>query len=342
MSFKDIKGQDRAVGLLKEYIRQGHLKGGYLFAGSEGIGKMHTAYTLAKSVNCLKEDSDSCDSCASCLKIEKNEHPDVHIINHADSFIASPTRRKNAESESTDAVKIVDIRQLQRDISLRPYEGKTKVFVIDNAHNLTPEAQNALLKILEEPPRDSLIVLITSRPSFLFKTIISRCKVIRFYPLERRRLEDILRRDYSLDINLAHFLAYFSEGRMGAALRLKETEILKEKNRIIDEFIVSDRLSLESPIVSDREEVRGYLNILATWFRDLYLVKTGIQHAELINLDRKEQILKTMNRYSFLELDGIMNSISGAFLYLDQNVNIKLLLASLREDINYGTYARAA
>ncbi len=342
MSFKDIKGQDSVIALFKEYIRQGRLRGGYLFIGPDGVGKMHTAYTLAKSINCLKNNSDSCDACPSCLKIAKNEHPDVHIFNHPGQFIGHAGHHSKAESGNLEAIKIEEVRQLQRDINLRPYEGRVKVFVIDNAHNLTPEAQNALLKTLEEPPKDSLIILISSKPALLFKTITSRCKSARFYPLDRRALEEELRRSYSLDGGLAHFLAYFSEGRMGAALRLKEIDIMKEKNRIIDEFTGSGGLNPESFFAPDRDKLCGCLNILAAWFRDIYMAKMGIQHAELINLDRKEQVIKAMNHYTFLELDGILGSISNAFLYLEQNVNIKLLLSSLREDMKYGTYTRAA
>jgi len=312
MSFKTIKGQDKALNILKGYIQQSRLGGGYLFAGPEGVGKRLVAKTLAKLTNCLEEGIDSCDECSSCKKIESNQHPDVHIIESADAQI-----------------KIEFIRQLQREINLRPYEGRKKIFIIDNAHRLTDEAQGAILKILEEPPSNSLIILISDKPSLLFKTIISRCKILIFSHLPRVELKEILKKDYSLDNSMAHFLAYFSEGRLGSALRLKDTDILRQKNRVINNFVFSRKPVLDNLSAQNREEVRGYLNILATWFRDIYLIKIGMPHSEIINFDRKDELLKLMSRFSFSDLNEIMDSISDSIFYLERNINIRLLLYTL-------------
>ena len=314
MSFRDIKGQDRPLQILREYIKQSRFTGSYLFVGEDGIGKKLVAKTLAKALNCENETLDSCDRCVPCLKIESDQHPDVHRL----------------DTEASDSIKIEYIRQLQKDISLKPYEGKKKVFIIDDAHNLTAEAANALLKILEEPPEDSLIILISAKPALLFKTIVSRCKCFRFYPLQRTKLEEILKNDFHLDNNLAHFLAYFCEGRFGRALRLKDINILKEKNRIIDGFALARRSDLENLSIENRNNVRDYLNILAGWFRDIYFVKVGMPYAELINLDRKDDLLKNMGRYTLFDLEEILNSLSNSLLYLEQNVNTKLLLSNLR------------
>lgn len=312
MSFQDIKGQDKSIQLLKRYIEQSRLQGGYLFAGPEGVGKKLVAKSLAKTVNCENRTLDCCDKCASCLKIEMNQHPDVHII-------------EGIETE----IKIEYIRQLQRDINLKPYEGKIKVFIIDNAHSLTAEASGAILKILEEPPKNSLIILISDKPALLFKTIISRCKILKFSPIKRAELKEIFKKNYSLDNNTAHFLAYFSEGRLGRALRLKDTDILREKNRIIDKFALSPRVNLNNFSIQNKEEVRGYLNILATWFRDIYLVKIGMPYCEIINLDRKDELLLAMSRFSYLDLNQIVDSISDAIFYLERNINVRLLLYDL-------------
>ena len=314
MSFKDIKGQDRPIQILEGYIEQLRLEGGYLFIGPEGVGKKLVAKQLAKQVNCLQDNFDTCDRCVSCMKIENNQHPDVHIIENA------------LEPE----IKIESIRQMQRDISLKPYEGKRKVFIIDNAHRLTAEAQGAILKTLEEPPAGSLIILISDKPALLFKTIISRCKILKFLPLKREELKEIFKRDYSLDNNTAHFLAYFSEGRLGRALRLKDTDVLREKNRIIDKFTLSPRTyDLANLPIENKEDVRGMLNILATWFRDIYLIKIGMPYSEIINFDRKEELLKLMSSFSFLDLNEILYSISDSISYLERNINIKLFLYDL-------------
>jgi len=247
------------------------------------------------------------------LKIEKNQHPDVHII----------------EAGDNDSVKIEDIRNFQREASLRPYEGKKKVFIIDNAHNFTPEAANAILKILEEPPKDSLIILISSKVNLLFKTVISRCQIIKFYPLPRIELENILKSDYNLDIAMAHFLAYFSEGRIGYALKLKDGDIFIEKNKIIDEFFNKKIDLAGGHAATGRDHMRALLNILAVILRDIYLVKSNMPEDQIVNLDRKSDLARIAKGYDFTALNQAIDSVSDSLLRLDQNINAKLLLSNL-------------
>lgn len=318
MSFKDIKGQDTPIAQLKQAFLHSAIPGAYLFTGEEGVGKHLTAFNLAKAINCSSGSFEPCEACPSCLKINKRQHPDVHFI----------------ESQDLEAIKIDDIRGLKKDIALRPYEAKKKVFIINDAHNLTADAANALLKVLEEPPGNSLIILVSAKPALLFKTIISRCQILRFNPLDRGRLEGILKDDYRVGDSLAHFLAYFCEGKIGLALRLKDTDILKEKNEIIDAFLISRKSAiLESPYMQDKLKLRKSLNMLAAWFRDIYLVKIGISYSKLINLDRKEDLLKLMPHYSLVDLDEIIASISNSLLYMEYNVNTKLLLYNLKAQL---------
>ena len=349
MSFKDIKGQDKPIQILKEYIKHSRLTGSYLFTGEEGVGKKLVAKTLAKALNCESQALDSCDRCASCLKIEKGQHPDIHVLEGSVSSGVNLEQDQRIGAQVSDSLKIEYIRQLQKDINLKPYEAKLKVFIIDNAHNLTAEASNALLKILEEPPPGSLIILISAKPALLFKTIISRCKMMKFYPLQRTKLEEILKKDFHLDNNLAHYLAYSCEGRIGRVLKLKDTDILKEKNRIIDAFTPLEtmnrqkkdmvsltgfnlvrRTGLDKLSIENRNNARNHLNILAGWFRDMYLIKIGAPYGGLINLDRKDELLRLMQRYTFTDLYEIFNSLSRSLLCLEQNINIKLLLSNLR------------
>ncbi|MDD5596141.1 MAG: DNA polymerase III subunit delta' [Candidatus Omnitrophica bacterium] len=320
MSFKDIKGQEKPINFLKESIKGDYLAGAYLFLGPDGVGKAMVAKTLAKALNCLEEQADACEKCPSCIKIEKNQHPDVH-------FVASIGEE---DDEQVEAIKIEDIRLLQRQINLRPFEGKKKVFIINNAHQMTAESANALLKILEEPPKNSLIILISSKSTRLFKTIVSRCRMIKFSPLPRKELEVALKNEYHLAPEQAHFYSFFAEGRLGMALALKDTNIFNEKNLVIDQFISVNHASLDNLAAKDKESLRGYLNLLVVWLRDIYLLKSGLPHGEIINLDRKEELLKLMGNYSFSELDEALKFISRALLYLEQNVNAKLIFANLK------------
>jgi DNA polymerase-3 subunit delta' len=292
------------------------MEGGYLFAGPEGIGKKMAALALAKTLNCLEAKTEACGHCASCLKIESGQHPDVHII-----------------SGEGAQIKIEAIRQLQKDVNLKAYEGVFKVFIIDNAHTLSAEAGNCLLKILEEPPKKSLIILISDKPNLLFKTVISRCKVLKFLPLKREALELILKKEYKLDVQGAHFLAYFSEGRLGQALKLKDSGILVKKNNLIDKFVLASRPDIDGMAAQDKEEVRFSLNLLAAWFRDIYLLKAGLPEQEVINSDRREDLTRSAGSFSFLDLEAIFTNISTAISYLEKNVNTRLLLFNLRMEL---------
>jgi DNA polymerase-3 subunit delta' len=312
MSFKNIQGHARSVGILQRYLEDSRLSGGYLFTGPEGTGKKLVALTLAKALNCSEGKADSCDACVSCGKIDRSDHPDVHLLASGD-----------------DEIKIETIRQLQKELSFRPYEGKVKVFIIDNAHKLTADAANCLLKVLEEPPKQSLIILISDKPALLFRTIVSRCKTVKFSSMPRKSLEQALSASHGLDAGMSHFLAYFSEGRIGSALSLKDTGIVQKKNECIDKFILSDAGLSERGSKQERQELKRQLGIIATWFRDIYMLKIGMPHQELINLDRKDELLRSMGKFTFDEIDDILQSVSDAVLYLDQNINSKLVMQSI-------------
>ena len=312
MRFSDILGHEKPLNTINAYIEGSCFSGGYIFSGPEGIGKKTVAKIIAQKLNCTAQSEKPCGSCSSCLKIEKLQHPDLHII----------------ESDASQ-IKIEDIRNLQREASFRPYEGLMKVFIIDDAHRLNPESANSLLKILEEPPSKSLIILITHKPQNIFKTILSRCKVIRFSPLAITRLEDVLIKDYLIERAAAHFLSFYAEGRLGLALRLKDTKIFEEKNKIFDSFMHSAKPLDRNLATQNKEQLRSYLNILASCFRDIYLLKAGISDTELIHLDRRNDLLKLMHEFSFRQLDSILTVISESVLYLENNINSKLLLHNL-------------
>jgi len=312
MRFSDILGHEKPLNIINAYMESSRFSGGYIFSGPEGIGKKTVAKIIAQKLNCTAQSDRPCGNCSSCLKMEKLQHPDLHII----------------ESESSQ-IKIEDIRSLQKEANFRPYEGVMKVFIIDDAHRFNPEAANSLLKVLEEPPKDSLIILITHKPQNIFKTILSRCKVIRFSPLAIAALEEVLVKDYLVDRLLAHFLSFYCEGRIGVALRLKDSKILEEKNRVFDSFTLSGRQLDRNLKTHNKEQLRSYLNILASWFRDIYLLKVGISDKELIHLDRQNDLLKLKNEFSFKQLDSMMATISESMLYLEKNINSKLLLHNL-------------
>ncbi len=351
--FDQIKGQDNPIQLLRSYLRNGRLTGAYLFSGPEGVGKYAVARILAQAVNCLESPDDACGRCASCLKIAGFSHPDVFIIDLSVYYDPASGRavpppqqdeggnlRGKKETAHGADIKIDYIRALRDEINLRPYEGRKKVFIINDAHTLTRDAQDAFLKTLEESVPDSLIILISDKPSLLAKTIISRCRTLKFGALRREALESILSEDFGLgERDAAHYVAYFSEGRMGYAARLAGRKgLLAEKNRVIDEFTCSAGGLKESALINrlekaGREEIFETIKILAAWFRDVYVLKSGAGRREIVNLDRAEDAARCAASYSFEELEGKLRYLSDSVFYLEHNLNVKLLLSNIRMEL---------
>jgi len=325
MAFKDIKGQERAVEFFRNCVNRDRLAHAYLFSGFGGLGKTLLAQILAKFLNCenpVKKVSsliDCCDSCASCRKIDSSNHPDVHWI--------EPVGRSGR-------VAIDQVRSMQKQISLKSYEGRFKVFIIQDAHKMTQEAANCLLKTLEEPPDWSLVILTATNISGLLPTIISRCQIIKFYPLNYDRLKEILKADYALDEGYLHFLSAASEGRIGRALSLKNEDSFVKKNRLIDKICAVERgASFNMFNIKDKKNLPTQIRYLLNWFRDILIFKAGAAAADVINADRIEDIKSWASIYSFDDLEQVIAKINTAHRLIEQNVNPKIALEVMLGEI---------
>jgi DNA polymerase-3 subunit delta' len=314
--FSDIKGQERAFNLLDKYLRGRQVPSALLFTGPKGVGKKKSAFSLAKALNCEDNPGLGCTSCVSCVKIDRSLHPDIHFF-----------------TDETGAIKIEDIRKLQRQITLKPYEARAKVFIIDNAHKMGPEASNAILKILEEPPEHSHIILISDKPFLLFKTVISRCQIVKFGALGRDKLKNILKERYQLSEKISHYAAYFSEGRPQTAQEMAKDDLIEQKNRIIDCFVLGNDQAFEELSAKDRDEAALSLQVMAGWIRDLYLHKAGTPAQKLINFDREADIERLSGLFSIQELEAMIDALSDSLLYLQDNVNVRLVLTNLRASL---------
>ncbi len=315
MSFNQVIGQDLAVRILKNALKEKRAGASYLFYGPQGVGKAWTAKQFAKSLNCQKSSSeDSCDACSVCLRIDKREFPDLHWF---DDF------------DGTRSLKIEQVRQLQERISLRPFEGVFKIFVIDNCEVLTLEAANCLLKVLEEPPFDSVIILISRSLNLVIPTIASRCQKIKFNGLSREALESVLNKEHRMDERTSRYLAYYLDGRLGEALELARGDFLGRKNDILDKFIHADNSRELEELFKDKAQGRKTLSILISWFRDILFVKTRVSGG-LINHDRASEIIDWANKYSDAQVFMIFTHLTKTFECMEKNINIKLLIDNLR------------
>jgi len=260
--FKNILGQQKAVLSLQAQLRTNRIAQAYLFAGPEGVGRKKTAIEVAKALNCRdKEQIEPCDECPSCRKIDKNIHPDVHLIDFA--WQAGLLEEK---PEQQTQIKIDVIREIQREISLKRFEGNYKVFIIDQAEKMSQSAMNCLLKTLEEPPENSLLILVTTSQDMLTQTIISRCQIIKFNRLMDSIIHKILTEKFNLSTNLDR-ITKFANGSVAKASSedfIEKTEFVNElwsglKSKEDDTI---NLLELSKKISHDSEQTREFINNL--------------------------------------------------------------------------------
>ena len=319
MSFQDIKGHDNIVRLFKKELGSGKTASSYLFFGPESAGKTQFAKTLAKALNCLNLKDDSCDKCLFCNKIDNNHHPDVSWVE---------------TEEGKDAISIEQIRELQRQINLKPYEGRTKVFIIKESHRMTMDGANCLLKTLEEPPENSVIILITSRVDEVLATVRSRCKKVKFDALELKlRIELLKKQGFNNDETL--FLSRLANSGISISADSegkKEFGIFEYRNRIVDEFNSQKTLLDEGSFIfgESKERMKFAISILESWFRDIMILKAGGPQSILINADRKEELKALKEKFSLAELEDILKGIEDARFYIDRNVGPKVALNNLK------------
>lgn len=202
MPFADVLGHDHVKEVLARLIARGRLPGAMLLAGPSGVGKRKLATSVARSLVCEKAAGEACGRCGGCLRSAKGLHPDLFLIEPA-----TPT-----------SIKIDQVRDAVREILSRPFEGRARAFVIDDAHLLTEEASNALLKALEEPPATSHVLLVTASPQALLPTIRSRCQLLRVGALPAALIESYLRDQAGVDPADAHLRASLCGGSLGQAL----------------------------------------------------------------------------------------------------------------------------
>ena len=284
MQFSSIIGHDRQVDILKRALANGALAHAYLFSGEPGIGKRLTAYALAAALNCeAPGPAGGCGACPACRRIAGGIHPDVRVVmpESRDEQLLSTWSSKEIEKAS-DEIKIDQIRRAQESISLKPSEGRKKVLIVDGAETMNEASQNAFLKTLEEPPGDSLIILITSLPQSLLPTIRSRCQALVFQPLPRHTLAEVIRENRGLSEEDAWFIAALSRGSLGRALAMDVQKEKAERERflVLREGLAGMRddeiLTLADGIARDRDGFGRMLDIGIEGLRDrLVFQETG-------------------------------------------------------------------
>jgi len=288
MPFSSVTGHRSVIELLARAVARQALPPSLIFAGPEGVGKRRTALALAQALNCEHPQTtaaggtDACGRCASCTRIARGVHADILIIEPGDS----------------GSIKVDQVREAIDRAAYRPFEGRRRLVMVDEADALQSEAQNALLKTLEEPPAASVFVLITARPDVLLPTVRSRCQRIRFGPLSPQDVASVLMGEHGLAAAEAQAAAAAADGSVGRALADGAEEAIDAREaaaRVLGAAAFSDvRRRLEAAKVlagsgADRDEVSRRLLAMSSLLRDLGVLSAGAAHA-LANADLQPQL----------------------------------------------------
>ncbi len=362
MSLSQVAGQEKVITILKRAFEQNRVPHAYLFHGDEGVGKEYMAIELAKSLLCRESTvkGESCDRCSHCLRIRKMTHPDVIPIFPSplsmksdeeqmvlQSLAENPYRRTELWANPT--ISIERIRELKRKAGFKSFEGRGRVVIILDAHQMTPSAANSLLKILEEPPDKMSFILVTSSISQMLDTIRSRCQPVRFALLSQETIEKMLVERDKIEPEKAQIVGRIAFGNYQRACELLE-ENLPEQREFSVEILRAilktdfDRLTLVESLVRDKEKlhIKELLGLLLLWLRDALILSecksdSSFSRPEilkkLVNIDKIETLEKFIGAFQQVNYDEMIFEIDNALDLINRNVNLTLILVVLFDNM---------
>ena len=326
--FDDIIGHEQIIEHLQNAIELDKVSHAYIINGEKGTGKMLIADAFAMTLQCEKQERIPCLKCHSCKQALSGNQPDIIHVTH----------------EKPGSISVEEIRtQLNSDIMVKPYSSPRKVYIIDEADKLTVQAQNALLKTIEEPPAYTVIVMLTSNADALLPTILSRCVLLNIKPvadkvLKRYLMERLKVPDYKADLSIA-----FARGNVGKAVALASSEnfdLIKKDAldmlRYLEDMEIHEVVEWVKKTSEYKLEINDFLDILTVWFRDVLLFKATNDVNMLIFKDEVQEIKKKAAHSSYNGLEEIINAIEKAKVRLNANVNfdltIELMLLAIKEN----------
>ena len=326
--FTDIIGQEQLKEHLQNAISMNKVSHAYIINGERSSGKEFIARIFAMTLQCEKGETEPCGECHSCKQAMSNNQPDIIYIGH----------------EKPNTIGVEDIRgQINNDIGIKPYSSPRKIYIMNEGEKMTVQAQNALLKTLEEPPEYAVILILTTNVEALLPTILSRCVVLNMKPVPDAQVKKYLMEELGVPDYKANICVAFARGNIGKAKLLassEEFEKVKDEAitlvKYINDMEINEIVKAIKKITEYKFDVNDYLDILSVWYRDVQLYKATKDINSLIFKDELQQIRRVADRSTYEGIETIVNALQQAKRRLEANVNfdltMELLLLTIKEN----------
>ena len=327
-TFKDIIGQEQLKEHLQNAIAMNKVSHAYIINGERSSGKEFVAKIFAMTLQCEKGGTEPCGECHSCKQAMSQNQPDIIFVSQ----------------EKPNSIGVEDIRnQINNDIGIKPYSSPRKIYIMNEGEKMTVQAQNALLKTLEEPPEYAVILILTTNVDAFLPTILSRCVVLNMKPVADELVKKYLMSELHVPDYKANICVAFARGNIGKAKLLassEEFEKVKEEAitlvKYINDMETNEIVKAIKKISEYKLDVNDYLDILSVWYRDVLLYKATRDVNSLIFRDELQQIIRVADRSTYEGIENIVNALEQAKRRLQANVNfdltMELLLLTIKEN----------
>lgn len=316
--FQDIVGQEQIKEHLRNALASGKVSHAYIINGEKNSGKEFIARVFSMALQCEKGEEEPCQECHSCKQALSGNQPDIIRIVH----------------EKPNSIGVEDIRrQVNGDVAIKPYSSPYKVYIINEAEKMTVQAQNALLKTLEEPPAYAVIILLTANLNALLPTILSRCVVLSMKPVSDELVKQYLMEQLQVPDYKAEVCVAFARGNVGKAKALASSEDFENVKsealsllKYIHDMELSEIIAAIKKITEYKLEIGDYLDIFAVWYRDVLLFKATNDVNSLVFREEIQSIRRTAQRSSYEGIETVINALDTAKKRLEANVNFELVM----------------
>ena len=318
---KDVVGRKDLVSYIQKAVTQKQISHAYILNGERGSGKKMFAQLFAMTLQCERGGAEPCNECHSCRQALSGNHPDIIRVVH----------------EKTNTISVEEVRvQINNDIMIRPYNGKYKIYIVPDADMMTVQAQNALLKTIEEPPEYAVIFLLTENAESLLPTILSRCVMLKIKNVKDALIKKYLMEQMQIPDYKADVCTAFAQGNMGRAIMLATSEHfneIKEETlqmmKYIKDMELPELLKALKSLSSYKVEVDDILDLISVWYRDVLLYKATKDINGVIFSDQMKYIKESANTSSYEGIETILKALEKAKTRLKANVNFELVMELL-------------